>query len=174
MGGLTQPFCFILDYEKQLLIQRMQLYRLLYILVKLEYLLYLCQLISQTFPYILLLVLPYTYHQDIGFSRIGPSVPAIDLVLQKETVVWSIIGANSMVQVTSEVICLGFVDAGSDPSTALAGTVPGGSSPETSVTIGAHQLENNLLQFDLGASRLGFSSLFLHHTNCANFNFTSI
>lgn len=29
----------------------------------------------------------YIYHQDIGFSRIGPSQPTIDLALQNETVV---------------------------------------------------------------------------------------
>ncbi|KAK7391742.1 hypothetical protein VNO78_20163 [Psophocarpus tetragonolobus] len=111
--------------------------------------------------------------QDIGSSRMGPSVPDIDLVLQNE-VVWSIIGANSMVYVNnSEVICLGFVDAGSGPSTAQVGFVVGGSHPMTSITIGAHQLENNILQFDLATSRLGFRSLFLEHTNCANFNFTS-
>lgn len=110
--------------------------------------------------------------QDIGFSRMGPGVPSIDLVLQNEEVVWNIIGANSMVQF-NDVICLGFVDAGTNPSTSQVGFVVGGSHPMTSITIGAHQLENNLLQFDLATSRLGFRSLFLEHTNCANFNFTS-
>lgn len=109
--------------------------------------------------------------KDIGFSRMGPGVPAIDLVLQND-VVWNIIGANSMVQF-NDAICLGFVDAGSGPTTAQVGFVAGGSHPRTSITIGAHQLENNVLQFDLATSRLGFRSLFLEHTNCANFNFTS-
>ncbi|KAF7806993.1 Basic 7S globulin [Senna tora] len=113
------------------------------------------------------------FRTQVSFSQMGPSVPTIRLVLQNEEVVWNIIGANSMVQVTSDVICLGFVDAGSNPSAAQVGFVPGGSRPVTSITIGAHQLENNLLQFDLGASRLGFSSLFLNHTNCANFRFSS-
>ncbi|KAK7268902.1 hypothetical protein RIF29_21611 [Crotalaria pallida] len=110
--------------------------------------------------------------KDISFSRMGPDVPAIDLVLQNEEVVWPIIGANSMVRF-DDVICLGFVDAGSNPSTSQVGFVVGGSHPMTSITIGAHQLENNLLQFDLARSRLGFRSLFLEHDNCANFNFTS-
>ncbi|KAE9619149.1 putative nepenthesin [Lupinus albus] len=110
--------------------------------------------------------------KDIGFSRMGPGVPSIDLVLQNKEVVWNIIGANSMVQL-NDVICLGFVDAGSNPSTSKVGFVMGGLHPMTSITIGAHQLENNFLQFDLAASRLGFRSLFLEHTNCANFNFTS-
>ncbi|KAK7391741.1 hypothetical protein VNO78_20162 [Psophocarpus tetragonolobus] len=102
----------------------------------------------------------FAFH-DIGSTRMGPAVPVIDLVL-KNGVVWSIIGANSMVQF-NDVICLGFVDAGLDSL---------GYPPRTSIVIGAHQLENNLLQFDLATSRLGFRSLFLDHTNCANFNFT--
>lgn len=97
---------------------------------------------------------------DIGSTRVGPAVPQIDLVLQSESVYWRIFGANSMVQVSDEVVCLGFVD--------------GGSSPRTSIVIGGHQIEDNLLQFDLATSRLGFtSSLFFRQTTCANFNFTS-
>lgn len=111
--------------------------------------------------------------KDISFSRMGPGVPSIDFVLQNEDVLWSIIGANSMVSLENDVICLGFVDAGSNPKASQVGFVVGGSKPMTSITIGAHQLENNFLQFDLAASRLGFRSLFLEHTNCDNFNFTS-
>ncbi|CAI8603105.1 unnamed protein product [Vicia faba] len=113
--------------------------------------------------------------KDISFSPMGPGVPGIDLVLQNEKVKWSIIGANSMVSVeNNDVICLGFVDAGSYGAKAdQVGFVVGGSQPMTAITIGAHQLENNLLQFDLDNSRLGFSSLFLEHDNCVNFNFTS-
>jgi hypothetical protein len=52
--------------------------------------------------------------------------------------------------------------------------VDGGVNPRTSIVIGGHQLEDNLLQFDLAASRLGFSSsLLFRQTTCANFNFTS-
>lgn len=98
--------------------------------------------------------------KNIGHTRVGPAVPSIDLVLQSESVFWSIYGANSMVQVSDEVLCLGFVD--------------GGLNPRTSIVIGGHQIEDNLLQFDLGASRLGFSaSLLFRRTTCANFNFTS-
>lgn len=113
--------------------------------------------------------------QSISSSRMGPDVPSIDLVLQNENVVWNIIGANAMVRINDkDVICLGFVDAGSDfAKTSQVGFVAGGSKPMTSITIGAHQLENNLLQFDLATSRLGFRSLFLEHDNCGNFNFTS-
>uniref|UniRef100_A0A2N9HNR3 Peptidase A1 domain-containing protein n=1 Tax=Fagus sylvatica TaxID=28930 RepID=A0A2N9HNR3_FAGSY len=98
--------------------------------------------------------------KNIGSTRVGPAVPQIDLVLQSNSVYWRIFGANSMVQVSSDVLCLGFVD--------------GGSNPTTSIVIGGHQLEDNLLQFDLATSRLGFSSsLLFRQTTCANFNFTS-
>ncbi|KAI8566205.1 hypothetical protein RHMOL_Rhmol02G0021800 [Rhododendron molle] len=65
-----------------------------------------------------------------------------------------------MVQVSDEVLCLAFVD--------------GGVNPRTSIVIGGYQLEDNLLKFDLGASRLGFSSSLLFRApTCANFNCTS-
>ncbi|XP_043712842.1 probable aspartic proteinase GIP2 [Telopea speciosissima] len=93
-------------------------------------------------------------------TRLGASVPTIDLVMESESVKWSIYGANSMVQVNNEVICLGFLD--------------GGSNPRTSIVIGGYQLEDNLLQFDLANSKLGFSySLLGYQTTCSNFNFTS-
>ncbi|RZR79434.1 hypothetical protein BHM03_00005158 [Ensete ventricosum] len=96
---------------------------------------------------------------SIGSTRVGPAVPQIDLVLPSQNVYWRIFGANSMVQVTDKALCLGFVDAGVEP--------------RTSIVIGGHQLEDNLLQFDLATSRLGFSSsLLFRQTTCANFNFT--
>ncbi|KAH7522370.1 hypothetical protein FEM48_Zijuj07G0131200 [Ziziphus jujuba var. spinosa] len=96
----------------------------------------------------------------IDVTRVGPAVPSIDLVLQSEDVVWNIYGANSLVQVNENVSCLGFVD--------------GGIEPVTSIVIGGHQLENNLLQFDIANNRLGFSSsLFFMRTTCSNFNFKS-
>ncbi|KAK9067637.1 hypothetical protein SSX86_011748 [Deinandra increscens subsp. villosa] len=92
-------------------------------------------------------------------TRVGPSVPSIELVLQNESVVWMITGSNSMVQVNDNVLCLGIVN--------------GGSNPRTSIVIGGYQLENNLLQFNLATSTLGFSSTLLgRQTTCANFNFT--
>ncbi|KAL4642586.1 hypothetical protein ACB092_02G030200 [Castanea dentata] len=98
--------------------------------------------------------------KNFGSTRVGPAVAPIDLMLQSESVYWRILGANSMVQVSNDVLCLGFVD--------------GGSYPTTSVVIGGYQLEDNLLQFDLANSRLGFSSsLLFRQTTCANFNFTS-
>ncbi|PIA56312.1 hypothetical protein AQUCO_00700562v1 [Aquilegia coerulea] len=97
---------------------------------------------------------------NVASTRLGPGVPSIDLVLQSESVVWRITGSNSMVQVRDNVLCLGFID--------------GGSNPRTSIVLGGHQLEDNLIQFDLAASRLGFSSSLLgRQTTCSNFNFTS-
>lgn len=99
--------------------------------------------------------------ENVLSTRLGYGVPTISLVLQNENVTWDIYGANSIVQVSDDVLCLGLVN--------------GGSNPRTSIVIGGYQLENNLLQFDLATSRLGFSSLlFGRRTTCANFNFTSI
>ncbi|KAI5650742.1 hypothetical protein M9H77_36747 [Catharanthus roseus] len=96
----------------------------------------------------------------LGSTRVGPGVPQIDLVLQNKSVVWRIFGSNSMVNVGDDKLCLGFVD--------------GGLEPRTSIVIGGHQIEDNYLEFDLAASRLGFtSSLLFRQTNCGNFNFTS-
>ncbi|KZV20784.1 basic 7S globulin [Dorcoceras hygrometricum] len=98
--------------------------------------------------------------QNVFSTRVGPSVPSIDLVFQGQDAVWTITGSNSMVYVNDNVLCLGFLD--------------GGSNPRTSIVIGGYQLENNLFQFDLAASRLGFSGTLLgSRTTCANFNFTS-
>ncbi|OMO62463.1 Peptidase A1 [Corchorus capsularis] len=94
-------------------------------------------------------------------TRVGPGVPNIDLVLHDQHVVWRIFGANSIVEARPGVSCLGFVD--------------GGVKTRASIVIGAYQMENNLVQFDLARSRLGFSSsLLFFKTTCNNFNFTSI
>ncbi|XP_061358143.1 probable aspartic proteinase GIP2 [Gastrolobium bilobum] len=98
--------------------------------------------------------------ESVGVTRLGAAVPAIELVLQNKNVIWRIFGANSMVEVNDKTLCLGFVK--------------GGEKPRTSIVIGGYQLEDNLVQFDLAKSRLGFSSLlFGSRTTCGNFNFTS-
>ncbi|KAI4374305.1 hypothetical protein MLD38_012315 [Melastoma candidum] len=97
--------------------------------------------------------------QNVLGTSVGASVPWIYLNLEGN-VSWTITGSNSMVQVSDNVLCLGFVN--------------GGSSPRTSIVIGGFQLEDNLVQFDLATSRLGFSSTLLgRQTTCANFNFTA-
>lgn len=99
---------------------------------------------------------------SVGSTRVGAAVPPIDLVLQEKSVYWRIFGANSMVQVSKDVLCLGFVDGGE-------------STLITSIVIGGHQIEDNLLEFDIGKSRFGFSSsLLFRQTTCANFKFTSV
>lgn len=98
--------------------------------------------------------------KSIVSTSVGPVVPPIDLILQSKNVYWRIFGSNSMMQVNKDVVCLGFVD--------------GGDRLTTSIVIGGHQIEDNLLEFDLSKSILGFSSsLLFRQTTCANFNFTS-
>uniref|UniRef100_A0A5B6ZLU4 Putative basic 7S globulin-like n=1 Tax=Davidia involucrata TaxID=16924 RepID=A0A5B6ZLU4_DAVIN len=100
---------------------------------------------------------------DMLSTRVGPAVPTVDLVMQSDDVFWRIFGANSMVRIArkdADVWCLGFAD--------------GGANPRASIVIGGHQMEDNLLQFDLESKRLGFSSsVLVHSTTCANFNFTA-
>lgn len=89
-------------------------------------------------------------------SETGPAVRVIDLVLESNSAPWRIYGHNSMVKVDKNVMCLGFVD--------------GGSKPRTSIVIGGHQVEDNLGEFDLVSSKLGFSSsLLLKNTSCSHF-----
>ncbi|XP_004247154.1 probable aspartic proteinase GIP1 [Solanum lycopersicum] len=96
-------------------------------------------------------------------TKVGPTVPTVDLVMDSDDVFWRIFGSNSMVRIARngvDVWCLGFLD--------------GGSKTETSIIIGGHQMENNLLQFDLEQEKLGFSSSVLaYSTSCSNFNFTT-
>ncbi|CAJ1962414.1 unnamed protein product [Sphenostylis stenocarpa] len=96
--------------------------------------------------------------KSIGNSITGFAVPTIDLVLQGG-VHWTIHGANSMVLAKENVACLAFVDGGTIATMSLF---------KASVVIGAHQLEENLLVFDLASSKLSFSSsLLLHNATCS-------
>ncbi|KAL3749189.1 hypothetical protein ACJRO7_010305 [Eucalyptus globulus] len=101
--------------------------------------------------------------RSVGATAAGPDVPAIDLVLQSEMVRWRIGGSSSMVRVSDEATCLGVVD--------------GGDRLGSWVVLGGHQLEDVLLEFDFGGSRLGFSpSLSTMQLSCSNFrsNFNSM
>ncbi|XP_058728139.1 probable aspartic proteinase GIP2 [Vicia villosa] len=90
----------------------------------------------------------------IGRTVTGLDVPTIGLVLEGG-VEWTVYGGNSMVLVNKNVACLGFVD--------------GGKEPRTAVVIGGNLLEDNLLEFDLVSSKFGFSSsLLLHNARCSN------
>ncbi|XP_017216744.1 probable aspartic proteinase GIP2 [Daucus carota subsp. sativus] len=95
--------------------------------------------------------------KNIGTLYTGPDVPTIDLVLQSKDVYWRIYGGNSMVRVNNNVWCLGFVD--------------GGVNSRTSIVIGGYQVEENLLEIDFAASKLGFSPLLYRKQICANYNF---
>ncbi|KAL0457268.1 UNVERIFIED_CONTAM: putative aspartic proteinase GIP2 [Sesamum latifolium] len=91
---------------------------------------------------------------SISRTPAGPSVPTIDLILPGNDIYWRISGANAMVEVNQRTTCLAFVD--------------GGSNPRTSVVIGAHQLDENFLEFDLVSSQLKFSSsLLVQNLSCS-------
>ncbi|KOM38918.1 hypothetical protein LR48_Vigan03g230000, partial [Vigna angularis] len=101
---------------------------------------------------------------DLTETRVGPAVPTVDLVMHSEEVFWRIFGGNSMVRIEKggvDVWCLGFVD--------------GGIRRRTAVVIGGHQMEDNVVQFDLDSNRFGFtSSLLLQGAKCANLNFNNL
>ncbi|CAN1309594.1 Probable aspartic proteinase GIP2 [Linum perenne] len=69
-------------------------------------------------------------------------------------------------------ICLGSLQVSDD--VACLGFVNGGSGARSAIVVGGYQMENNLVEFDLAGSRIGFSgSLLGRRTTCGNFNFTS-
>ncbi|XP_021750375.1 basic 7S globulin-like [Chenopodium quinoa] len=98
----------------------------------------------------------------ISSTRVGVEVPNIELVLQNEKVAWTIFASNSMVgglKANPNALCLAIVD--------------GGKNPPASIVLGGYQLEDNLVQFDLAKSMVGFRYLVNDMTRCTNFNFTS-
>ncbi|XP_055815154.1 probable aspartic proteinase GIP2 [Solanum dulcamara] len=98
--------------------------------------------------------------KNIKTTNVGPDVPVIDFVLHNKTTFWRIYGINSVVQVKKDVMCLAFV--GRDQTW------------EPSIVIGGHQLEENLLIFDLPSKKIGFSSsLKLQQTSCSKYDKTS-
>ncbi|KAF9622173.1 hypothetical protein IFM89_030031 [Coptis chinensis] len=89
-------------------------------------------------------------------------VPSIDLVLQSKSVTWPIYPTNSLVKVSDDVMCLGFIDGNSVEDV--------DNKPRASIVLGGYQLENNFIQFDLATSRVGFTSMPYEFTaGCANF-----
>ncbi|KAL0857798.1 hypothetical protein Bca101_062952 [Brassica carinata] len=86
-------------------------------------------------------------------SLLEKEVPVISLVLGGG-VKWDIYGPNSLVKVKKTVLCLAFVDAG--------------DGPRIPIEIGGYQMEDNLVEFDLEASKFSFtSSLLRHNTSCS-------
>ncbi|KAJ8767535.1 hypothetical protein K2173_017604 [Erythroxylum novogranatense] len=93
--------------------------------------------------------------KEVASGAVGPVVPTIDLTLQSKMVKWRINGRNSMVRLSDGVMCLGLVDGG------LNSNIP--------IVIGGFQLEDNLLEFDLGTRMLGFSnSLLRFQRSCSD------
>ncbi|XP_058740567.1 gamma conglutin 2-like [Vicia villosa] len=88
----------------------------------------------------------------------------VEFVLDKPDVAWTTYVENLWVEQPNEVLCLGFVN--------------GGLKPKAVISIGSHQLEENVLVFDLVKSRLGFNN-FLRVSekkgvNCSDlFDFTN-
>ncbi|XP_021861443.2 probable aspartic proteinase GIP2 [Spinacia oleracea] len=92
----------------------------------------------------------------IRSTRVGLEVPNIELVLQNDKVVWTLFASNSMVRglkANPNAVCLAIVD--------------GGKNPATSIVLGGYQLEDNLLEFDVAKSRLGFRYLVNDMTRCS-------
>ncbi|KAF8106602.1 hypothetical protein N665_0137s0053 [Sinapis alba] len=95
----------------------------------------------------------FSYKSFGGKSLLEKEVPMISLVLGGGAK-WDIYGPNSLVKVKKTVLCLAFVDAG--------------DGPRIPVEIGGYQMENNLVEFDLDASKFSFtSSLLRHNTSCS-------
>ncbi|CAH9122239.1 unnamed protein product [Cuscuta epithymum] len=86
---------------------------------------------------------------------VGWDAPKVEFVLQSEMVKWRIM--NAMVKMSSDdgVMCLGILD--------------GGQAQIASIVIGGYQLEDNLLDFNLGTSMLGFTPL-MPETTCSHFS----
>lgn len=85
----------------------------------------------------------------------GSRVPRIDLEFEGGKN-WTIYGANSMKFVGRDTACLAFVD--------------GGAAMSLKIVVGAFQMEDNLLVFDVENLRFGFSSSLLSKgMSCAKF-----
>ncbi|VAH84644.1 unnamed protein product [Triticum turgidum subsp. durum] len=96
-------------------------------------------------------------------TRVGYAVPSIELMLDGGRN-WTLPGASSLVQVNNNTVCFAFVQMASSMPAAV-------DSP--AVILGGHQMENNLLMFDLVKETFAFSGLLLGiRTTCSNFNFT--
>ncbi|KAL7120143.1 hypothetical protein ACP275_02G105400 [Erythranthe tilingii] len=88
-------------------------------------------------------------------TRVG--APNIDFVMQNRNVSWRIFGYDALVSARPNVSCLAFVD--------------GGTNTRAGITIGAYQLENNFVHFDLFGSRFGFiPSRLAQPFDCSKFN----
>uniref|UniRef100_J3L7M6 Peptidase A1 domain-containing protein n=2 Tax=Oryza brachyantha TaxID=4533 RepID=J3L7M6_ORYBR len=75
---------------------------------------------------------------------------------------FTLLGANTMVQVDEETLCFAFVEMGPTPA----------MDESPAVIIGGFQLQDNLLVFDLEKGTMGSTGLlYWMRTTCSNFNF---
>ncbi|CAH8389497.1 unnamed protein product [Eruca vesicaria subsp. sativa] len=96
----------------------------------------------------------FSYKSFGGKSLLGKETPVISLVLGGG-VKWDIYGPNSLVKVKKNVVCLAFQEADEFES-------------KFPIEIGGYQMEDNLVEFDLEASKFSFtSSLLRHNTSCS-------
>ncbi|XP_050226672.1 probable aspartic proteinase GIP2 [Mercurialis annua] len=98
---------------------------------------------------------------NMGMTGLGIGVPDITFEFENnERIRWGMYGANSMAEVSRDVVCLAFMDGGE-----MAFTT-------TPIVIGAHQLQDNLVHFDLDSNRLSFTETLLWgEIECSNFKF---
>uniref|UniRef100_J3L7M4 Xylanase inhibitor C-terminal domain-containing protein n=1 Tax=Oryza brachyantha TaxID=4533 RepID=J3L7M4_ORYBR len=97
-------------------------------------------------------------------TRIGLYTASIDLTLAGGQN-WTIVGSSAVVEVSQDAACLAFVDMGTTATPAVD------HSP--AVIIGGHQMEDNLVVFDLEKWQFGYSGLLLGTmTRCGNFDFS--
>ncbi|KAK1440343.1 hypothetical protein QVD17_06168 [Tagetes erecta] len=104
------------------------------------------------------LVAPFgvCFNTSVNGTKVAIRVPDIDLVVH-DGKKWTISTGNSIKQVTEEVACLAFVDAG--------------PTSEHATVIGTYQFEDNFLLFNLENLTFGFSSSLLRRqTSCSNFD----
>ncbi|KAL0719648.1 hypothetical protein Bca4012_068972 [Brassica carinata] len=96
----------------------------------------------------------FSYKSFGGKSLLGKETPVISLVLGGGAK-WDIYGPNSLVKVKKNVVCLAFQEADEFES-------------KFPIEIGGYQMEDNLVEFDLEASKFSFtSSLLRHNTSCS-------
>ena len=97
---------------------------------------------------------------ELTMTSVGYAVANIDLMLDGGQN-WTLPGASSLVQVNDRTVCFAFVQTDS--------SVPA-HAESPAVILGGHQLEHNLLIFDLDKDTFAFSGLLLGiGTTCSNF-----
>ncbi|KAJ0244202.1 hypothetical protein HA466_0188740 [Hirschfeldia incana] len=96
----------------------------------------------------------FSYKSFGGKSLLGKETPVISLVLGGGAK-WDIYGPNSLVKVNKKVVCLAYQEADEFES-------------RFPIEIGGYQMEDNLVEFDLEASKFSFtSSLLRHNISCS-------